>query len=200
MALSITSGAYSTGLISYFTHRDLFPSLMKVWRQGTVSRNCCANESIQFVQDSELSGEISEPFILLGLLANYNKFEFQNPYRLRLDDFVNDVAIKKTVQCVGNTCRDLRDRYVAVQDDTPEAWSIGTALSYVGLGALTGSRPASPAPSPEEAQSLFTTLYVTSQFQLMKIKLTITAGLVRMPPFSFPPMTSQTQTNCSAST
>lgn len=140
VALSITSGAYSTGLISYFTHRDLFPSLMK------------------FVQDSELSGEISEPFILLGLLTNYNKFEFQNPYRLRLDDFVNDVAIKKTVQCVGNTCRDLRDRYVAVQDDTPEAWSIGTALSYVGLGALTGSRPASPAPSPEEAQSLFTAL------------------------------------------
>ncbi|KAL1648048.1 hypothetical protein SLS58_002373 [Diplodia intermedia] len=140
VALSITSGAYSTGLISYFTHRDLFPSLMK------------------FVQDTELSGEISEPFILLGLLTNYNKFEFQNPYRLRLDDFVNDVAIKKTVQCVGNTCRDLRDKYVAVQDDTPEAWSFGTALNYVGLGALTGSRPASPAPSPEEAQSLFTTL------------------------------------------
>ncbi|EOD48884.1 hypothetical protein GTA08_BOTSDO07757 [Neofusicoccum parvum] len=132
--------AYTTGLISYFTHRDLFPSLMK------------------FVQDSESSVEISEPFILLGLLANYNKFEFQNPYRLRLDDFVNDVAIKKTVQCVGNTCRDLRDKYVSVQDDTPEAWSIGTALSYVGLGALTGSRPASPAPTPEEAQSLFTTL------------------------------------------
>jgi hypothetical protein len=29
-ALSIVSGAYQTGLISYFTHRDLFPSLMKV--------------------------------------------------------------------------------------------------------------------------------------------------------------------------
>lgn len=30
-ALSVTSGAYQTGLISYFTHRDLFPSLMKVF-------------------------------------------------------------------------------------------------------------------------------------------------------------------------
>jgi hypothetical protein len=28
-ALSMISGAYSTGLVSYFTHRDLFPSLMK---------------------------------------------------------------------------------------------------------------------------------------------------------------------------
>lgn len=29
-ALSVTSGAYQTSLLSYFTHRDLFPSLMKV--------------------------------------------------------------------------------------------------------------------------------------------------------------------------
>ena len=29
-ALSVVSGAYQTSLLSYFTHRDLFPSLMKV--------------------------------------------------------------------------------------------------------------------------------------------------------------------------
>ena len=29
-ALSLTSGAYQTSLVSYFTHRDLFPALMKV--------------------------------------------------------------------------------------------------------------------------------------------------------------------------
>lgn len=28
-ALSVVSGAYQTSLLSYFTHRDLFPSLMK---------------------------------------------------------------------------------------------------------------------------------------------------------------------------
>jgi hypothetical protein len=27
----MTSGAYKTSLVSYFTHRDLFPSLMKVF-------------------------------------------------------------------------------------------------------------------------------------------------------------------------
>lgn len=30
VAVAMTSGAYKTSLVSYFTHRDLFPSLMKV--------------------------------------------------------------------------------------------------------------------------------------------------------------------------
>ncbi len=30
VALSLTSGAYQTSLVTYFTHRDLFPALMKV--------------------------------------------------------------------------------------------------------------------------------------------------------------------------
>ena len=29
-AIAMTSGAYKTSLVSYFTHRDLFPALMKV--------------------------------------------------------------------------------------------------------------------------------------------------------------------------
>ena len=29
--LSLASGAYQTSLVSYFTHRDLFPALAKVW-------------------------------------------------------------------------------------------------------------------------------------------------------------------------
>lgn len=30
VALCIACGAFHTGLLSYFTHRDLFPALMKV--------------------------------------------------------------------------------------------------------------------------------------------------------------------------
>ena len=29
-AIAMVSGAYQTSIVSYFTHRDLFPSLMKV--------------------------------------------------------------------------------------------------------------------------------------------------------------------------
>ena len=32
VTLSLTSGAYQTSLVSYFTHRDLFPALIKVRR------------------------------------------------------------------------------------------------------------------------------------------------------------------------
>lgn len=30
VAIALTAGAYQTSLVSYFTHRDLFPSLMTV--------------------------------------------------------------------------------------------------------------------------------------------------------------------------
>lgn len=35
-ALSMTSGAYQTGIVSYFTHKDLFPALMKVCQHDAV--------------------------------------------------------------------------------------------------------------------------------------------------------------------
>lgn len=96
---------------------------------------------------------------LLGLLANYNKFEFQNPYRLRLDDFVNDAIIQKMITCFGGTCLKLRDAYIAVQDDMPEGWTLGSTLSYIGLGALApNSRPSTPVPAPEDAKALFAAL------------------------------------------
>ncbi|CAN9424093.1 unnamed protein product [Alternaria alternata] len=141
--LSITAAGFQTALPSYFTHRDLFPSLMK------------------YISDCPSTPQVVPALYLLGLLTNYNKFEFQNPYRLRLDDFVNDAIIQDMVSCFGETCRNLRDSYVAVQDDMPEGWSLGSTLSYIGLGALagSGSRPTTPTPAaPEEAKSLFAAL------------------------------------------
>ncbi|KZF19928.1 DUF1741-domain-containing protein [Xylona heveae TC161] len=136
VALSITSGAYQTSLISYFIHRDLFPSLMK------------------YTQDRDTQSGAFEPFLLLGLLANYNKFEFQNPYRLRLEDFVNENAILKIVRSVGTTCSSARDEYVAIQNDLPEGWTLNNTLSFFGLGALTGTpKPVQQAPSPEAARA-----------------------------------------------
>ena len=140
-ALSITASAFHTGLPSYFTHRDLFPSLMKL------------------TQDCEDCAEATPALYLLGLLVNYNKFEFQNPYRLRLDDFVNEGVIKKMIASVGATCLSLRDAYVAVQDDMPEAWTLGSTLNYISFGVLSpASRPSTPTPAPEEAKSIFASL------------------------------------------
>jgi hypothetical protein len=138
-ALSMIAGAYNTGLVSYFTHRDLFPSLMK------------------YVQDSEHAQDNIQPFALLGLLANYNMFEFQNPYKTRLDDFVNETIIRKIIYCVGSTCTMARDKYIEVQEDLPEGWSLSSTLGMVGLGSFTGN-PAPTPLTPEEIKARFTAL------------------------------------------
>ncbi|KFY16941.1 hypothetical protein V492_01003 [Pseudogymnoascus sp. VKM F-4246] len=140
VTLSLTSGAYQTSLLSYFTHRDLFPSLMK------------------FIQDTDSTTRTFEPFTLLGLLANYNKFEFQNPYRLRLEDFVNEAAIQKIITSTGETCSRLRTKYVAVQNDLPEGWSLASAFGMLGLGGLIGAKPAAPVIDPEAAKKMFAEL------------------------------------------
>ncbi|PLB38247.1 ARMH3 family protein [Aspergillus candidus] len=141
VATAMASGAYKTSLVSYFTHRDLFPSLMKL------------------VHDSETPLQVFEPFLLLGLLANYNKFEFQNPYQLRLDDFVNEASIQKIVKGVGLSCGALRNGYVAVQDDSPEGWNLISTLLFFGLGVLTsGKKGRTSPPSAEEAKEIFAQL------------------------------------------
>jgi hypothetical protein len=159
-ATSMTSGAYKTSLVSYFTHRDLFPSLMKV---GSRLQSLLTHPYVltisQFIHDSDNHLQVFEPFLLLGLLANYNKFEFQNPYQLRLDDFVNEATIQKIVKGVGSTCTSLRNGYIAVQDDLPEGWNLNSTLVYFGLRSLASGEKANIAPpSAEEAKELFMSL------------------------------------------
>ena len=104
----------------------------------------------------------SEPFVLTGLLANYNKFEVHNPYRVRFTDFINDDAMKKVVESVASTCMLLRSHYIAIQDDTPIGWSVSGTLSYVGLGALAGAKPALPVLTEEQQRDLFAEQYIRS--------------------------------------
>ncbi|KAF4467117.1 hypothetical protein FALBO_6013 [Fusarium albosuccineum] len=140
--LAVTAGAYQTTLLTYLIQRDLFPSVMK------------------FVQDSDSPNQVLEPFTLLGLLANYNKFEFQNPYQLRFNDFVNESAIQKIVNCIGQACQTVRSRYITIQDDLPEGWTFSGTLNMIGLGAIApGPRPVrKPVYDVETAKALFTKL------------------------------------------
>ncbi|MCJ1315581.1 hypothetical protein MMC15_000901 [Xylographa vitiligo] len=139
-ALSLTSGAYQTSLVSYFTHRDLFPSLMK------------------YVQDTDESSQAFEPFLLLGLLVNYNKFEYRNPYRLRLEDFVNEATIQTIVSGLGVILSQSRNRYVSVIEDVPEGWNLSSTLTYIGLGVLAPIKAITPAPSADDDKEKFATL------------------------------------------
>ena len=103
--------------------------------------------------------QVFDPFILLGPLARYNKFEFQNPYQHRLDDFVNESSIQRIVKGVGIACGGLRNGYIAVQDDIPEGWTLSSTLVFFGLRALApGAREKATPPSAEEAKTMFAAL------------------------------------------
>ena len=71
----------------------------------------------------------------------------QNPYQLRMDDFVNEAAMQRIVHEIGMSCIRIRADYVALQDDLPEGWSLNSMLSYVGLTILSGGGPKPKPPS-----------------------------------------------------
>jgi hypothetical protein len=93
-------------------------------------------------------------------LANYNKFEFQNPYQMRLNDFVNEGTIKTIIRSVGYACQTLRAQYIDVQDDLPEGWTLANTLNMIGLGAIApGGKPApKPVYDAETAKAMFADL------------------------------------------
>lgn len=103
---------------------------------------------------------VLEPLILLSLLANYNKFEFQNPYQLRLNDFINEGAITMIVNCIGVACQATRTDYLNVQDDLPEGWTFSNALGMLGLGAIAQGpkQEKKPIYDAETAKQMFTKL------------------------------------------
>lgn len=103
----------------------------------------------------EDASKASEPFLLTGLLANYNKFEVHNQYRVRFADLVNDESMKSAIESVSLRCQALRARYIAILDDTPTGWSLGGTLSYVGLGALTGAKTATPTLTEDQQREMF---------------------------------------------
>lgn len=137
-ATVMVAGAFQTSLISYFIHRDLFPALMK------------------YVHDAP--GSAHEPYILLGCLASYQKFESQNLYQDRLEDFVDEATIRLLLSSFSDSCRSIRESYTAVQDDEAASLTLSSALSYVGLRSLSPDARKPPPPNEDEAKVLFNAL------------------------------------------
>ena len=103
----------------------------------------------------------SEPFLLVGLLANYDKFETHNQYKVRLADYLDAAGMEKVIESIGWTCRLLQECYVAILDDSPAVWSIGGTLSYVGLGALARTKAPAPVLSEDDQRTLFADQYAS---------------------------------------
>lgn len=122
--------------------------------------NRCADVA-KMVYQLENPLRSAEPLLLIGLLANYNKFEVHNQYQTRFADFVNDETMKSIVESVSWTSYLLREKYIAIQDDTPAGWTFSGTLSYVGLGALAGAKPAVPTLTEDQQRELFLQQYVS---------------------------------------
>jgi hypothetical protein len=138
-AMVMVAGAFQTSLVNYFmSHRDLFPALMK------------------FVHDAPDSA--CQAYVLLGCLASYEKFEQQNVYQNRLEDFVDESTIRLLVDIVGESSRRIRDDYTAIQDDAAATLTLSSALTYVGLRSLSPDARKPAPPSEEEAKARFNEL------------------------------------------
>ena len=111
------------------------------------------------MQDTDNSTTMSRAFLLLGLLANYNRFEFLNPYRMRFEDFINESNIQRLIKAFGASMAKSRNRYVDVQDDVAEGWTLSSTLAYIGLGVLAPAKPTSST-STDHVKEGFGDLYV----------------------------------------
>ncbi len=68
---------------------------------------------------------------------------------------------------MGQTCTESRVKYIAIQEDLPEGWSIGNTLNMIGLGGLApGVKAPAPAIDPEVAKEMFANLYVEKRVLL----------------------------------
>ncbi|GAM85236.1 hypothetical protein ANO11243_032400 [Dothideomycetidae sp. 11243] len=151
VVLSITSGAFQTSLLTYFTQRDLFPSLMT------------------FAMGSDSAQSAALPITLIGVLANCNKFEIYNPYQSRIAQLSDNDALDRIAESIAQTFAKLRDSYVVLQDDSVKPWSIGGTLSYVGLGPLAGRKTPPIPPSEEVARMKFAELPASEAAILLSI-------------------------------
>lgn len=106
----------------------------------------------KLVQEADDHFRAFGPLALLGLLVNYNKFEFQNPYQLRLQDFVNKEIMGDIAVALGRVFNECRDEYTTIQNDQVSGWSLGGALSTISLGLTGGSRSTND-PSEEKVKA-----------------------------------------------
>ncbi|KAL9093402.1 MAG: hypothetical protein Q9159_000256 [Coniocarpon cinnabarinum] len=139
------AGAYQTVLVSYFINEDLFAALMKL------------------VQDAGEPNGVFAPGALLTLLANYNKFEFRNPYQIHIEEYTNEAVLRKAGEGMSSACNSARNAYVDIQDDIPEGWDLNGTLSWVGLGRFTkkGSSAQHPALNEDDLKVALTMQYAS---------------------------------------
>ncbi|KAH9824984.1 hypothetical protein DFH28DRAFT_1077448 [Melampsora americana] len=129
LALSIVSAINQGSINAYFLRRDLFSTLAGI------------------VSDPRTISMTFDGVLLLGLLANFRRFESRNPYLVRMEDYVDEKAMERIITLSVLALADVRSGYMSVQEE-------GTS-SILGnvMGALSLIKPSNPIPPSEPFRS-----------------------------------------------
>ncbi|KAF9300911.1 hypothetical protein BGZ74_007337 [Mortierella antarctica] len=102
-------------LNEYFMQKDIFSSVAKFF---------------MIVDSADLA---FEALALMGLLANYNKYETQNPYLAQLTALNDETILQKMALVITVSCDKMRRSYIAVADDDELSTvsKMTSAFSYV---------------------------------------------------------------------
>ncbi|KAF9964183.1 hypothetical protein BGZ70_006809 [Mortierella alpina] len=118
LAIALACGndnANNNSLNEYFMQKDIFASLIKFFAK---------------VESVDLA---FEAMALLGLLANYNKYEARNPYLQHISSLRDEAVLQKMSMVIVHTCDRMRRSYIEVMDDDELSTvsKLTSALSYV---------------------------------------------------------------------
>ncbi|SCZ98558.1 BZ3500_MvSof-1268-A1-R1_Chr7-1g09200 [Microbotryum saponariae] len=104
LALVLVASIDQGSINAYFLRRDLFSTL------------------VQFMTDDATCQFSFESALLLGLLANYRQHEARNPYRVRIEDMVEETVMARLIEVVQVVCQQARDSYTHIVDDAPASF------------------------------------------------------------------------------
>ncbi|ORY91636.1 hypothetical protein BCR35DRAFT_328230 [Leucosporidium creatinivorum] len=135
LALVIVSSINQGSITAYFLRRDLFSTL------------------VNFMTDDATAPFAFESTLLLGLLANFRKYEARNPYGVRIEDFVEEGVMSRIIDVVSTVSHRARDSYISITDDSPPSF-VASLTSLVFsfrfselLSGFSMSLPPPPSPS-----------------------------------------------------
>ncbi|MBW0489600.1 hypothetical protein O181_029315 [Austropuccinia psidii MF-1] len=133
LALSVVSGINQASINAYFLRRDLF---------NTIASLIANPQTISLTFDSVL---------LLGLLANFKRFDSRNPYLLRMEDYVDEQAMERIIALTVLALDDLKEAYMNLKTDSNQSLigQVTTSVMNVFVGTISprakSAHPASHA-------------------------------------------------------
>ncbi|KAI8993533.1 hypothetical protein BDB01DRAFT_847396 [Pilobolus umbonatus] len=98
---------------------------------GYFMSNVISNTLIHVITDTPIDeNDVRDSVMLLGLLANYNKYESLNPYLITIQKLDNKDAITNIIDMYTSTFISMRSRYIELKNDEETMSKALTSYMY----------------------------------------------------------------------